>query len=136
MKGVIDHVIINCIAREKAYPFYSWLLPKLGFTMRVPLADNPNVTGWIGRTTNVWLNVAADASSKRFSKERDALRELAFAADTHEEVDQIALEIEAHGGKILDPPREYPYWPGYYSVFFTDPDGIKLEVVVNPLHQS
>ena len=42
---------------------------------------------------------------------------------------------EAHGGKILDPPSEYAYWPGYYSVFFTDPDGIKLEVVMNPQHR-
>ena len=24
---------------------------------------------------------------------------------------------------------EYPYAPGYYAVFFTDPDGIKLELV-------
>jgi glyoxylase I family protein len=35
----------------------------------------------------------------------------------------------SQGGKILDAPREYNYRPGYYSVFFTDPDGIKLEVV-------
>ncbi len=135
MRGVIDHVLINCIEREKAYAFYSWLLPKVGFTLRAPLPDDPNVTGWIGRTTNIWLNVAADASTNRFDKERDALRELAFAADTREEVDEVAREIEAHGGKILDPPSEYQYWPGYYSVFFTDPDGIKLEVVVNPQHR-
>ncbi len=135
MRGVIDHVLINCIEREKAYAFYSWLLPKVGFTLRAPLPDDPNVTGWIGRTTNIWLNVAADASTNRFDKERDALRELAFAADTREEVDEVAREIEAHGGKILDPPSEYAYWPGYYSVFFTDPDGIKLEVVVNPQHR-
>jgi glyoxylase I family protein len=136
VKGRIDHVLINCIDREKAYAFYSWLLPKLGFTRRVPLPDNPNVTGWIGRTTNIWLNVAAGVPSNRFDKERDALRELAFAADTREEVDQIARELEAHGGKILDPAREYQYWPGYYAVFFADPDGIKLEVVVNPQHQG
>ena len=47
----------------------------------------------------------ADASTKRFDKERDALRELAFAADTREEVDEVAREIEAHGGKILDSER-------------------------------
>jgi len=134
MKGMIDHVIINCIDHDKANTFYSWLLPKLGFTRRFPLASNSDVTGWIGHTTNVWLNVA-DPSVGRFDKERDALRELAFAADTREEVDEIAREIEAHGGKILDAPSEYPYFPGYYSVFFTDPDGIKLEVVVNPQHR-
>ena len=29
--------------------------------------------------------------------------------------------------------REYPeYVPGYYAVFFTDPDGLKLELVHIP----
>ena len=135
MKGMIDHLIINCIDRERANAFYSWLLPKLGFTRRVPLPSNPEVTGWIGHTTNIWLNVADGISGNRFNKERDALREVAFAADTREEVDAIAREVEAYGGKIIDPPSEYPYWPGYYSVFFSDPDGIKVEVVVNPQHR-
>ncbi|MBM4258770.1 MAG: hypothetical protein FJ147_23070 [Deltaproteobacteria bacterium] len=44
----------------------------------------------------------------------------------------LAKDIEANGGKILDPPKEYDYSPGYYAVFFTDPDGIKLEVVHIP----
>jgi hypothetical protein len=29
--------------------------------------------------------------------------------------------------RVLDPPAEYRYCPGYYAVFFADPDGIKLE---------
>ncbi len=33
---------------------------------------------------------------------------------------------------ILDPPGEYDYTPGYYAVFFADPDGLKLEVVHEP----
>lgn len=135
MKGAIDHILINCIDRERAHRFYSWLLPKLGFALRVPLPGNPDVFGWIGRTTNIWLNIVAEGSRSSFDKDREALRELAFAADTREEVDGIAREVEAYGGRIIDPPSEYAYWPGYYSVFFTDPDGIKLEVVVNPQHK-
>ena len=29
-------------------------------------------------------------------------------------------------------PEEYWYTPGYYAVFFYDPDGIKLEIVHLP----
>jgi hypothetical protein len=37
------------------------------------------------------------------------------------------------GAEILDAPAEYPqYAPGYYAVFFADPDGLKLEVVYEP----
>lgn len=44
----------------------------------------------------------------------------------------VHLALVAAGARILDPPREYDYTPGYYAVFFTDPDGIKLEVVHVP----
>lgn len=34
---------------------------------------------------------------------------------------------------ILDPPADYPHYaPGYFAVFFCDPDGIKLEYVFTP----
>jgi hypothetical protein len=36
------------------------------------------------------------------------------------------------GADVLDPPQEYPYVPGYYAVFFRDPDGMKLEYVHIP----
>jgi glyoxylase I family protein len=135
MKGAIDHILINCIDRERALPFYAWLMPKLGFKTQVTLPNDPQVVGFIGRNTNVWLNQADESMrSQSFDRRRVGLRELAFAAETRDEVDAIAAEIEAHGGKITDPPQEYAYWPGYYSVFFTDPDGIKLEVVLNPQH--
>lgn len=137
MKGAIDHILINCIDRARALPFYSWLMPKLGFKTQVALPSNSEVVGFIGRHTNLWLNQADESMrSESFDKRRVGLRELAFAAETREEVDAIAAEVEAHGGKITDRPQEYAYWPGYYSVFFTDPDGIKLEVVVNPQHHA
>jgi hypothetical protein len=38
-----------------------------------------------------------------------------------------------HACCSLDPPAEYPrYNPGYYAVFFIDPDGLKLEYVHAP----
>ncbi len=33
-------------------------------------------------------------------------------------------------------PEEYAYMPGYYAVFFYDPDGIKLEIVHVPGHAA
>ena len=40
------------------------------------------------------------------------------------------------GAQILDAPQEYTkYEPGYYAVFFLDPDGIKLECVFPPISE-
>ena len=47
--------------------------------------------------------------------------------------DALARDIVSFGGTVLDAPRDYPeYAPGYYAVFFADPDGIKLELVHLP----
>jgi catechol 2,3-dioxygenase-like lactoylglutathione lyase family enzyme len=40
--------------------------------------------------------------------------------------------LRQNGAAILDAPAEYPYFPGYYAVYFTDPDGLKLEFVFWP----
>lgn len=68
-----------------------------------------------------------------FSKDRVGLCEVAFRAESRVQVDAIARDVPGFGGTILDPPREYPeYVPGYYAVFFADPDGVKLEAVHIP----
>ena len=40
--------------------------------------------------------------------------------------------LRERGAVIESEPREYAYTPGYYAVFFYDPDGIKLEIVHRP----
>ena len=32
------------------------------------------------------------------------------------------------GARVVHPPEDGPWVPGYYSVLFEDPDGIRLEV--------
>ena len=43
-----------------------------------------------------------------------------------------SAKLQAMGAEITDPPAEYDYLPGYYAVYFLDPDGIKLEVAHTP----
>ena len=44
-------------------------------------------------------------------------------------VDECTQWLLAEGATIESGPAEYDYSPGYYAVFFYDPDGIKLEIV-------
>jgi len=58
---------------------------------------------------------------------------IALAAPSREAIDELCGVLLDIGAQILDPPRVYPkYKPGYYAVFFLDPDGIKLEYVFTP----
>jgi hypothetical protein len=42
-----------------------------------------------------------------------------------DELYALLKELRAH---IVHPPREDAFAPGYYSVLFEDPDGIRLEM--------
>lgn len=132
----IDHVMINCNDYETAVRFYSWLLPQIGYPESMILEQPAATTGWYGAGGSIWVSRASGPDRQPFNKERAGLREIAFRGDSRAQIDNLASEIVSHGGRILDPPREYDYVPGYYAVFFTDPDGIKLELVHLPRGHS
>ena len=46
-------------------------------------------------------------------------------------MDDLGAFLEKNCMTVLDPPGEY-YGDSYYAVYFTDPDGIKLEFVYWP----
>ena len=60
------------------------------------------------------------------------LHHLALEAGSRAVVDERHAWLVGSGATIETPPREYAYSPGYYAVFFYDPDGIKLEIVHVP----
>jgi catechol 2,3-dioxygenase-like lactoylglutathione lyase family enzyme len=53
-------------------------------------------------------------------------------AASRDEVDAFHAMLVREGLTVLDAPAEYDYTPGYYAVFFADPDGLKLELVHEP----
>ncbi|HVA81752.1 MAG TPA: VOC family protein [Candidatus Binataceae bacterium] len=134
MPGRIDHLMINVNRFDDAVRFYSWLMPALGYsnTMSFPPGGKQG-SGWWGDGGSVWVQeTAAPYRGDSFHRHRVGLCEIAFGADSRDQVDALAREIEPHGGAITAAPHEYDYLPGYYSVFFTDPDGLKLELVHIP----
>ena len=57
---------------------------------------------------------------------------VAFGATSRAVVDERARWVAEQEMTIESGPEGYAYAPGYYAVFFYDPDGIKLEVVHMP----
>jgi catechol 2,3-dioxygenase-like lactoylglutathione lyase family enzyme len=81
--------------------------------------------------------MAADAPHRGagFHRKRAGLNHVAFRVDQRGDVDRFRREfLEPRGlATLYGTPREFPeYAPGYYAVFFEDPDRIKLEVVHLP----
>jgi glyoxylase I family protein len=129
----VHHVILTVNNLSRSRPFYAALMPRLGYP-GVWEYEGTTSVGWVGPGGSFWIKQAPpEYVSATFSKDRVGLCEVAFRAETRTQVDAVARDIPAWGGTILDAPRAYPHYvPGYYAVFFTDPDGIKLELVHIP----
>lgn len=127
----IHHVFVTVNDPQRSRPFYAALMPRLGYPA---LWDYGQSLGWLGEGGSFWIKQSDPRyAGETFSKDRVGLCEIAFRAENRAEVDALARDVPSFGGTILDPPREYPeYVPGYYAVFFADPDGIKLELVHLP----
>ena len=57
---------------------------------------------------------------------------MAFTAEDRSDVDKMYELLKQIGATVLDAPAEYPYSPGYFAVYFTDPDGLKFEFAHAP----
>ena len=64
---------------------------------------------------------------------RVGLHHLCFRARTREDIDAAYHSLREFGAKIVHPPEEGSWAPGYYSVLFEDPDGIRLEMNFVPV---
>jgi len=129
--GGVHHVFltVNDLARSRA--FYARLMPRLGYPATWEFGEG---VGWLSPGGSFWIKQASpEMADATFSKDRVGLCEVAFRADSRDEVDALARDLDELGARLLDPPRDYPeYVPGYYAVFFADPDGIKLELMHIP----
>jgi len=67
-------------------------------------------------------------AGERFRQFRVGLHHLCFRARERGDVDAIHDHLVERGATIVHPPEDGPWAPGYYSVLFEDPDGIRLEV--------
>jgi catechol 2,3-dioxygenase-like lactoylglutathione lyase family enzyme len=100
-------------------------MPQVGFGTR---ADFGPSSGWFAERSRFWIRPEDPKYARdTFSKDRVGLCEICFDAPSRAAVDELSRTLVEHDFKLLHAPSEYPYAPGYYSVFFTDPDGIKLE---------
>jgi catechol 2,3-dioxygenase-like lactoylglutathione lyase family enzyme len=122
----IAHVMLTVSDFDRCVPFYRKLLPFLGMK---PVIDTDGMLYCVGGRTACGIVRADDAHrAERFVQLRVGLHHVCFRARERADVDAIhALVVEA-GAKIVHPPEEGVWAPGYYSVLFEDPDGIRLEV--------
>jgi glyoxylase I family protein len=129
----VHHVDLVVSSIERSLPFYSELLGPLGFHTVSQVEGERGETIWYlsGMGTGVGLR-QAQSDSGAYDRYRVGLHHLAFEASSRSEVDERAEWLRTQDVELESEPQEYTYLPGYYAVFFFDPDGLKLEIVYVP----
>jgi catechol 2,3-dioxygenase-like lactoylglutathione lyase family enzyme len=114
------HIDLRVADADAALPFYEALMPALGYTRR-----------FHGDEWKVWARADAELPATQYFGFTESAghvaneNRIAFWVNSRREVDRIAALV-----KVV--PKEMPYGPGYYAIFFADPSGNRLEVYHRP----
>jgi catechol 2,3-dioxygenase-like lactoylglutathione lyase family enzyme len=122
---VIDHLGLQSTDVPAAVAFYTTVFAPAGLreAMRHDTPHGP-VVGMCGPDGHpqLWLSPLAEGSERPVH--------LALTAPSREAVDEVFARVREAGAEVLHEPRVWPeYHPGYYGVFFRDPDGNNVEAV-------
>ncbi|HEY3542434.1 MAG TPA: VOC family protein [Gaiellaceae bacterium] len=129
----VHHVDLVVSSIERSLPFYRELLGPLGWHRLSEVEGERGETIWYleGPACSVGLR-QAQSDSAAYDRYAVGLHHIAFEAYSRAVVDERAEWLQASGALLESDPQEYTYSPGYYAVFFYDPDGLKLEIVHLP----
>jgi catechol 2,3-dioxygenase-like lactoylglutathione lyase family enzyme len=120
------HVILTVNNLETSAPFYEKLLTFLGLKQVMKSAD---FLYYVGARTAVGIMPADDQyRAEKFVQRRVGLHHACFRARERGDIDEAHRFLQSIGAKIVHAPEEGAWAPGYYSVLFEDPDGIRLEI--------
>ena len=131
MTASLYHVQLN--VSRPSIAFYKALLGYLGYTL---MAEQHDMFGATNGTTDLWImQMDPRYAARGFHRKAAGVNHVAFRVASRTEVDRFAREfLDARAIPALyGGPRDYPeYRPGYYAIFFEDPDRLKLEVAHVP----
>ena len=135
-RGGVHHVDLTVRDPQSSRPFYEAVLGFMGYAVSdtdaygfdMDLRSDGALVGSIGV-----LQARGENAARAHDRYAAGLHHLAWNAESRADVDAMHALLLRIGATVLDPPADYPrYGPGYYAVFFADPDGLKLEYVFKP----
>jgi catechol 2,3-dioxygenase-like lactoylglutathione lyase family enzyme len=122
----VAHVILTVSEWDRCRPFYESLLPFLGLKQ---VFGGDDFIYFVGGRTAVGVNrCVPEHAAERFVQGTVGLHHVCFRCRSREDVDRIHAFLQTQAITIVHGPETGPWAPGYYSVLFEDPAGIRLEV--------
>ena len=132
----LNHVDLVVSSVERSLPFYRELLGPLGWHRLSEVEGERGETIWYVGGPVCSLGLREAQSAGPVDRYAVGLHHVAFDAPSRAAVDERAQWLRESGARLESEPQEYTYSPGYYAVFFFDPDGLKIEIVHLPAHAA
>ena len=124
----IAHIQLTVGDPARCIPFWEQLCHFLGMQT---LIKGDEIVYCIGSRTGILVRGAPpERRADRFDQDRAGLHHFCFRARSRADVDAVyRFVVEQLEARIIHPPEEASQFaPGYYSLLFEDPDGIRVEV--------
>lgn len=122
----VAHIILRVNRFKECVVFYDELMPRLG--LEAVFRSN-EIVYYVGGRTAVGIRRSAPELAGHGHQElAPGLDHLCFRARSREDVDELYPFVEEIGAELVRAPEQGPWAPGYYSLSFRDPEGIRLEI--------
>ena len=137
-RGSISHIALAVSDVERSTAFYDKVFAFIGFKrVEVPEATQQamktRLQAWVGQGYSISIRPSKGEFAHRLhDRNAPGFNHMAFYAEDRSDIDAMHNLLKEIGAQVLDPPAEYPYSPGYFAVYFTDPDGLKFEFAYVP----
>jgi catechol 2,3-dioxygenase-like lactoylglutathione lyase family enzyme len=120
----LNHVDLVVSSVERSLPFYRELLGPLGWHRLSEVEGERGETIWYVGGPVCSLGLREAQSPGPVDRYAVGLHHVAFDAPSRAAVDERAQWLRESAAALESEPQEYTYSPGYYAVFFFDPDGM------------
>jgi catechol 2,3-dioxygenase-like lactoylglutathione lyase family enzyme len=121
----LAHVILTVSEWDRCKEFYEALLPFLGLQL---VFSGDDFVYYVGGRTAIGISRCSEQHNySRFVQTSVGLHHACFRLRSRADVDQLHAFLRERNATIVHPPEDGSWAPGYYSVLFEDPAGIRLE---------
>lgn len=121
----VAHVILTAGDFKRSTDFWRQMIAYLDLKL---VLDNDAMLYGVGGRTAIGIRTGSpENAGRRFDQGAPGLHHVCFRMRDRDAIDRVGAWLADKDVTIIHAPQEEPWAPGYYSVLFEDPDGIRIE---------
>ena len=122
----IDHVYVTVSDIERSEQFYDAVMGVLGFRKNQFQLDGEKHIQYYNRHFGYVLRPARFLSAH--NPYAPGLHHFCLRVESEDEVKEAARRLKEQDISVSEPRLYLEYAPDYFALFFSDPDGVRLEI--------